>query len=153
MKSCVNYELEIERLKQLVPAIDNRKRKSTYSNLPDNTDSDSTTSSSSSSSSCSSSSSNNAVTEEEKLRFLAFVRSWTGDWQQKPTENDLINLNNDYSLWADPLPWTISLDHSASHTMMSSNTYNNYLSYWQPQQPVHVNRHGQLPIGMGRKRS
>ncbi|KAI9470533.1 MAG: hypothetical protein EXX96DRAFT_584694 [Benjaminiella poitrasii] len=187
MKSCVNYQQEIERLKQLVPSIDNKRKPPLYhhhhhnttlisrSNSPDDTtDSDSTTSTSTSSTISSTNTSTSAatatavVTEEEQLRFLAFVRNWTGDWQQKNNNNsssinDHFGLLNttDHSFWVDPSPWTAmgnGLDHPASSTMMSSNNiipyHNYYLTYWQqPQQPIHVNRHGQLPIGMGRKKS
>ncbi|KAF1797075.1 hypothetical protein FB192DRAFT_1029978 [Mucor lusitanicus] len=76
------------------------------------------------------------VTEEEKLRFLAFVRSWTGDWRKGAMMDDLTSSST--SLWADQSPW------SRRHNVQSQ-------QYYSYQQPTMLNKHGQQPIGMGRK--
>ncbi|KAG2215138.1 hypothetical protein INT46_006524 [Mucor plumbeus] len=193
MKSCVDYEQEIERLKQLVPkvSIDSQHKKrpslekkfntnntttiitsnttTTTSNHTNNnynfynnefintnnttstitsptttTPTTSTISRSnspdtthSSDSDVSSLLSDQIVTEEEKLRFLAFVRSWTGDWRKGAMMDDLTSSSN--SLWADQSPW------SRRHNVQSQQ----YYSYQQP--TTMLNKHGQQPIGMGRK--
>ncbi|CEP16616.1 hypothetical protein [Parasitella parasitica] len=185
MKSCVDYEQEIERLKQLVPKVpvgDSHHKKKPSLEKKFNTNNATTTPSNtsnhtnhhflnnefintnnttsiaspatttpttatisrstspdtthSSDSDVSSLLSDQFVTEEEKLRFLAFVRSWTGDWRKGTMVEDLTSSN---SLWADQSPW------SRRHNVQSQP----YYSYQQP--TTMLNKHGQQPIGMGRK--
>ncbi|KAI8646742.1 hypothetical protein BD408DRAFT_409661 [Parasitella parasitica] len=184
MKSCVDYEQEIERLKQLVlkapiadsqhkkrPSLEKKFNTNNATTPPSNTcnhtnhnflnnefiNTNNTTSIASpatttpttstisrsnspdtthSSDSDVSSLSDQFVTEEEKLRFLAFVRSWTGDWRKGAIVDDLTSSN---SLWADQSPW------SRRHNVQPQP----YYSYQQP--TALVNKHGQQPIGMGRK--
>ncbi|KAL7316316.1 hypothetical protein PS15m_005424 [Mucor circinelloides] len=203
MKSCVDYEQEIERLKQLVPKVpadsQHKKRPSLEKKFNTNTNTNTTTSNTSTSTSNHTNNNHNflnnefintsnttstiasptptttstsnatdnptstastisrsnspdtthssdsdvssvlsdhqIVTEEEKLRFLAFVRSWTGDWRKGAMMDDLTSSN---SLWADQSPW------SRRHNVQSQ-------QYYSYQQPTMLNKHGQQPIGMGRK--
>lgn len=49
------------------------------------------------------------ITEEEKLRFLQFMRNWTGSW--KAWDDNITthyggNMDDGYSLWARQMPWT-----------------------------------------------
>jgi hypothetical protein len=144
MNTSIDYEQEIERLKQLVPKHQQPKKSTkgqhyiptttnihsphtiyhhhtiSRSNSPD-TSSDSDTSSLS----------DQFVTEQEKLRFLAFVRNWTGDAQKSSLEEFYSSSN---SLWADQSPWNRSIN-----------------SYTYFQQPIINNQEGQSPIGMGRR--
>ncbi|KAK4514334.1 uncharacterized protein ATC70_001927 [Mucor velutinosus] len=206
MKSCVDYEQEIERLKQLVPKVpadsQHKKRPSLEKKFNTNTNTNTTSNTATSTTTTSNHTNNNhnflnnefintnnttstiasptstttsasnatnnptstastisrsnspdtthssdsdvssvlsdhqIVTEEEKLRFLAFVRSWTGDWRKGAMMDDLTSSSN--SLWADQSPW------SRRHNVQSQ-------QYYSYQQPTMLNKHGQQPIGMGRK--
>jgi hypothetical protein len=142
MKSSVDYEQEIERLKQLVPkvpssSLDNNKKynnssssssdSSSRSTTPPNlnhsyrssisnkqqqaheisrSNSPDTTHSSDSDISLPEPPSQQTVTEQEKARFLAFVRSWTGDYKgtYHNQHYDIVD-NNSNSLWAQQTPW------------------------------------------------
>lgn len=183
MKSCVDYEQEIERLKQLVPKVPshthNKKQQPTTNTTSSytsnnnsnnnhhfNTIHNTTTFNSTPSTAASISRSNSpdtthssdsdnssllsdqTVTEEEKLRFLAFVRSWTGDWRKGPTTLEDLSLPS--SLWADQSPWNYSVKRRPTHHIhdYSAAPY----SYWQsPITSTNHNRGQQLPIGMGRR--
>ncbi|KAI8881682.1 hypothetical protein K501DRAFT_286244 [Backusella circina FSU 941] len=163
MKSCVDYEQEIERIKQLVPKVDHRKRtsKTTSSSSSTISDASSTCSATSlhninninnnpssnnninhnnntpktptrvpslysrSSSPCSDNhdSSDDAesvpeqtsvITEEEKARFLAFVRSWTGDWKGGWNSASTVELNSG-SLWTEQSPWDTAPQYRSHH--------------------------------------
>ncbi|CDS03899.1 hypothetical protein LRAMOSA06854 [Lichtheimia ramosa] len=49
------------------------------------------------------------ITEEEKLRFLQFMRNWTGSWKawdDSITTHYGGNMDDGYSLWARQMPWT-----------------------------------------------
>ncbi|GAA5801229.1 hypothetical protein HPULCUR_006673 [Helicostylum pulchrum] len=147
MKSCVNYELEIERLKQLVPKVTVQKYNAQYSrsSSPDTAhSSDSDTSSLHESS---------VITEQEKARFLTFVRNWTGDWRKAASDDELMDSSGS-SLWAEPLPWNYhpSNNTAAHYHLWYSQPVQNQSSYnhWQHHQQPNINRHG--PIGMGRKK-
>ncbi|KAG2235616.1 hypothetical protein INT48_002390 [Thamnidium elegans] len=151
MKSCVNYELEIERLKQIVPKVMIQKLSPyTQTHYSRSSSPDTAHSSDSDNSSLPES----AITEQEKARFLTFVRNWTGDW--KAGHNQFMDSS---SLWAEPSPWnyhpTASNNHNtaAHYHLWHSQPVQNQSSYnhWQNQQPT-INRHGQHPIGMGRKK-
>jgi hypothetical protein len=205
MKSCVDYEQEIERLKQLVPKVpshhhthnnnnnNNNKKQSTNSlyttsttsttnnnhhfntihnttNFNSSTTTTTTTITTTTTAASSISRSNSpdtthssdsdnssllsdqTVTEEEKLRFLAFVRSWAGDWRKGPTTLEDLSLPS--SLWADQSPWNYSVKRRPTHHIhdYSAAPY----SYWQTPTITSTNhntRGHQLPIGMGRRTS
>lgn len=112
MNTSINYQQEIERLKQLVPkAITDPKNNkkshhhSHYHNTISRSNSPDTTHSSSDSDTCSLS--DQYVTEQEKLRFLTFVRNWTGE---KSTTNNIQEFySSSDSLWADQSPWNRSI--------------------------------------------
>jgi hypothetical protein len=180
MKSCVDYEQEIERIKQLVPKVDHRKRSpktstassSSSSTISDTSSTDSTatitptlhnininntstninntpTTSvpslySRSSSPCSDNhdSSDDAesvpeqtsvITEEEKARFLAFVRSWTGDWKGGWNSSP-VELNSG-SLWTEQSPWDTAPQYRNQHVV---NTHNHPLVIAMPTPPTTV---------------
>ncbi|KAI8366868.1 hypothetical protein BD560DRAFT_400308 [Blakeslea trispora] len=168
MKSSVDYELEIERLKQLVPkvhnstVIDYKKKfsfekknnhhhhhtyhtyhnKSTYPIQPTHdfshpisrsTSPDTTHSTDSDSSSLA-----ETVTEEEKMRFLAFVRSWTGDWRKgQPLMNQWM---------ADQSPW-----YTGPRRVSKLEEFPTHDLYWRTSniQPNHT--YSVQPIGFERK--
>ncbi|KAI8997496.1 hypothetical protein BDB01DRAFT_699609, partial [Pilobolus umbonatus] len=101
MKSCVDYEQEIERLKQIVPKVDTKRHIISRSTSPDTAHS----------SDMESVSDHSYITEEEKARFLAFVRNWTGDWKGGwGNHGSVDDLDNNDSLWADQSPWNSSVD-------------------------------------------
>jgi hypothetical protein len=176
MKSCVDYEQEIERLKQLVPKVPSHthnKKPNVYTNNNNNNNnnqhfntihnnpttitaasisrSNSPDTTHSSDSDSSSLLSDQTVTEEEKLRFLAFVRSWTGDWRKGPTT--LEDLSMPSSLWADQSPWNYSVKRRPTQHIHDDYSAAPY-SYWQtPITSTNHNRGHQLPIGMGRRTS
>ena len=105
MKSCVDYEQEIERLKQIVPKVPRQTTKQSHhphqeisrSNSPDTTHS--------SDSEASLPEPQPVISKEEKARFLSFVRSWAGDCKGGYGHNDDELMNNN-SLWAEQSPWT-----------------------------------------------
>lgn len=114
MNTSIDYEQEIERLKQLVPK--NKRKQHHYiphyhsntisrSNSPDTTHS--TTSSSSSVDSDVSSLSDQYVTDQEKLRFFTFVRNWTSDSKKQQSIEEFYSSAD--SLWADRSPWNRSI--------------------------------------------
>ncbi|KAI8364029.1 hypothetical protein EDC96DRAFT_511628 [Choanephora cucurbitarum] len=154
MKSSVDYELEIERLKQLVPKVHSNtvidykkkfsleKKASHYhsykphsndftlsrSNSPDTTHSTDSDSSSLA----------EIVTEEEKMRFLAFVRNWTGDWRKgQPLMNQWMT---DQSRWYTGPRRVSKLEEFPTHDL-----------YWRTSnsQPNHT--YSVQPIGFERK--
>ncbi|KAI7894547.1 uncharacterized protein EV154DRAFT_402866, partial [Mucor mucedo] len=86
MKACVNYQQEIERLKQLVKTPPSPPPPITTASEAPTPDDTTTTA-------------GPVVTEQEKIRFLAFVCSWTTGG---PTSQFLETTN---SLWAIPSPW------------------------------------------------
>ncbi|GAA5809004.1 hypothetical protein MFLAVUS_002405 [Mucor flavus] len=158
MKSCVNYELEIERLKQIVPKV--MIPKPTLYTQPHYSRSSSPDTAHSSDSDNSSFLHESGITEQEKARFLTFVRNWTGDWKAGHFDDQCI-MENSSSLWAEPFPWNYHPTASAA-AATSTNTAAHYhlwhsqpvqnqslYNHWQNQQP-NTNRHG--PIGMGRKK-
>lgn len=131
MKSSVDYEQEIERLKQIVPKAPRQIKQQhnrhqdvlllSRSNSPD------TTHSSDSDSSLPEPQS--VISKEERARFIAFVRSWTGDWKGGYSHNDdddeLMN-NDNYSLWAEQSPWTTRpLQYHQQHPYQHHQYYNN----------------------------
>ncbi|KAI8084059.1 uncharacterized protein B0P05DRAFT_585825 [Gilbertella persicaria] len=177
MKSSVDYELEIERLKQLVPKvhnstiIDNHHKKKymekklshfhhhsiqshsnhhynnhTTTHLTPHTmtthEFNNSLSRSTSPDTIHSTDSDNSslaeiVTEEEKLRFLAFVRSWTGDWRKgQPLMNQ----------WAaDQSPW-----YTGPRRVSKLEEFPTHDLYWQTSN-VQTNTYSVQPIGFGRK--
>lgn len=158
MKSCVDYQQEIERIKQIVPKVVTQKPTHYPPHYSRSTSPDTTHSSDSESSLPES-----VITEQEKARFLAFVRSWTGDWKGNHFDDQFMDNS---SLWAEPSPWnyhptafnnnttTAPAAATTSHYhLWHSQPVQNQSSYnhWQNQQPI-INRHGQHPIGMGRKK-
>lgn len=124
MNTSINYQQEIERLKQLVPKAEQplHKKPTTtrkHHYIPNtNTNyhntisrSNSPDSSSDSSDSSSLSSSDQYVSEQEKLRFFTFVRNWTAGTESQKT----VNIQDFYStdsLWADQSPWNRSIPSS-----------------------------------------
>ncbi|KAG0168493.1 hypothetical protein DFQ28_005639 [Apophysomyces sp. BC1034] len=46
-----------------------------------------------------------AITEEEKTRFLEFVRSWTGGLKGWESQGGIENMKKAGSLWAEESPW------------------------------------------------
>ncbi|KAG1043831.1 hypothetical protein G6F43_011563 [Rhizopus delemar] len=95
MNSSVNYEKEIEKLKQQIVKKSVTKKLPTLSrsNSPDSSDAESVSS--------------DHVSEAEKARFLAFVRSWTGNWKGGWGEGT-IEFNSG-SLWSDQSPWNTTI--------------------------------------------
>ncbi|KAG0768221.1 hypothetical protein G6F57_010631 [Rhizopus arrhizus] len=95
MNSSVNYEKEIEKLKQQIVKKSVTKKLPTLSrsNSPDSSDAESVNS--------------DHVSEAEKARFLAFVRSWTGNWKGGWGEGT-IEFNSG-SLWSDQSPWNTTI--------------------------------------------
>ncbi|KAI7867188.1 hypothetical protein BDF14DRAFT_1882053 [Spinellus fusiger] len=75
----------------------------------------------------------NPITEEEKTRFIEFVRSWTGGWKGREDES----MKKTSSLWADPSPWDftpdrhriLSTDPKSSHSLVAASTLTEH--YWQ----------------------
>lgn len=120
MKSCVDYEQEIERLKQLVPKVTTNKGNNKHQpqGISRSTSPDTTHSSDSDNSLPEPQS---VISKEERARFLAFVRSWTGDLKggYGHHEDELMNNN---SLWAEQLPWTT---RPMSYTTTNNSIYNN----------------------------
>lgn len=129
MKSCVDYEQEIERLKQLVPKVTTNKSNNKHQHqvISRSTSPDTTHSSDSDNSLPEPQS---VISKEERARFLAFVRSWTGDLKggYGHQEDELMNNN---SLWAEQLPWTTR--------PMSYTTTNNNSTYNNTNHPQHYN--------------
>ncbi|KAI9318792.1 hypothetical protein BX666DRAFT_1542330 [Dichotomocladium elegans] len=132
MNSAVNYQQEIERLKALVPKVDpNGKSKQRISSRSKGT---ATTTSKRSSPRTSTASMGEAmdhlpstvspmatprsmspneedvITEEEKIRFLEFMKNWTGSWKawdgSHPYDTTALeSIRDDRSLWARQMPW------------------------------------------------
>jgi len=169
MNSRVDYEQEIERLKQITPKVDSVKRRNpkqqsnkcmekknrntgdheksselmiSRSNSPDTAHSSDLDSLSSE---------HSGITEEEKIRFLTFVRNWTGDWKGAWGDHhdegalEFNSHSNDYSLWADQSPWNTSLDHrrhqqqylTSAHLRYTHPANNDYLMTSNPPSVVH----------------
>lgn len=161
MKSCVNYELEIERLKQIVPKVMIQKPTTLYTQAHYSRSSSPDTAHSSDSDNSNFLHESGSITEQEKTRFLTFVRNWTGDCKAGHFDDQCM-MENSSSLWAEPFPWnyhptatsaaSVTSTHTAAHYhLWLSQPVQNQSSYnhWQSQQP-NINRHG--PIGMGRKK-
>ncbi|KAL0080506.1 hypothetical protein F4703DRAFT_1931469 [Phycomyces blakesleeanus] len=55
----------------------------------------------------------NPITEEEKARFLEFVRSWTGGWKGGWEEESVKKTAG--SLWAEQSPWDFTPDRQRAH--------------------------------------
>ncbi|KAF7727127.1 hypothetical protein EC973_007988 [Apophysomyces ossiformis] len=54
---------------------------------------------------------NDVVSDEDKIRFLEFVRSWTGGWRGWETNRDsLDHIKEAGSLWTEQSPWNTSID-------------------------------------------
>ncbi|KAG0165337.1 hypothetical protein DFQ28_009410 [Apophysomyces sp. BC1034] len=51
------------------------------------------------------------VSDEDKIRFLEFVRSWTGGWRGWETNRDSVeSIKEAGSLWAEQTPWDSTVD-------------------------------------------
>ncbi|KAI9317759.1 hypothetical protein BX666DRAFT_1668689 [Dichotomocladium elegans] len=66
------------------------------------------------------------ITEEEKARFMAFVRKWAGGcgWQAwgKTCSNDVIAFDDDSSLWAKSSPWESNRQRSFDNHYFSASS-------------------------------
>ncbi|KAI8379668.1 uncharacterized protein BYT42DRAFT_478766, partial [Radiomyces spectabilis] len=91
MDAFVDYQKEIERLKALVPKVETKKRPN---GRPKSTGADTNPTS--------------VISEEERIRFLEFVRSWTGGWKRWEG-NGVTDLTDAGSLWARQTPWTCTV--------------------------------------------
>lgn len=82
-----------------------------------------------------------SITEEEKARFLAFMRKWTGGcgwqaWGNKPTTTTTIEpiITEPTSLWTESAPWEC-LSTKQSH--FHNNSFFDSYSHQQQQQQHH----------------
>lgn len=136
MKSCVDYEQEIERLKQLVPKVTPITKSNKLQGISRSTSPDTTHSSDSD---ISLPEPQSVISKEERARFLAFVRSWTGDLKggYGHHEDELMNNN---SLWADQSPWTtppqkqsnLSYCNNTASNSIYNHNYNHNITAVQP---------------------
>lgn len=125
MNSSVNYEQEIEKLKQQIVKKKLPPKKTptlSRSTSPDSSDAESVSS--------------DHVSEAEKARFLAFVRSWTGDWKGGWGAGTVEFSTG--SLWSDHSPWNatiIARPHSTTKNHLQQESTFNSLDHYDLYSP------------------